>query len=82
MRAALVEGVGIAPLPSFLMRDAVASGALEPILEEFELYPDAHAFVIYPHRRFLSPKVKVFVEALRMAFGDGTRDPWWSRAGT
>jgi DNA-binding transcriptional LysR family regulator len=82
MRRALVEGVGIGPLPSFLVCDAVASGALEPILEEFKLYPDAHAFAIYPHRRFLSPKVKVFVEACRDAFGDGTRDPWWPRAGT
>jgi hypothetical protein len=32
---------------------------------------------VYPHRRFLSPKVKVFVETLKKSFGDGTRDPWW-----
>jgi DNA-binding transcriptional LysR family regulator len=75
--AALVEGVGIGPLPSFLVRDAVVTGALEPVLEEWKLYPDAHLFAVYPHRRFLSPKVKVFVETLKKSFGDGTRDPWW-----
>lgn len=80
MRSALIAGVGLAPLPSFLARDAVASGALEPILEEWKLYPDARLFAVYPHRRFLSPKVKVFVETLRAEFGDGTRDPWWPPA--
>ena len=79
LRAALLDGIGIGPLPSFLVRDDVAAGALVPILEEWKLYPDARVFAIYPHRRFLSPKVKVFVEALREAFGDGTRDPWWPR---
>jgi DNA-binding transcriptional LysR family regulator len=79
LRAALLDGLGIGPLPSFLVSDAVATGTLVPILEEWKLYPDARAFAIYPHRRFLSPKVKVFVEALRETFGDGTRDPWWQR---
>jgi DNA-binding transcriptional LysR family regulator len=77
LRAALLDGIGIGPLPSFLVRDAVLAGSLVPILEEWKLYPDARVFAIYPHRRFLSPKVKVFAEALREAFGDGTRDPWW-----
>ena len=36
-----------------------------------------YIFAVYPHRRFVSPKVRVFVDALRAAFGDGTRDPWW-----
>jgi DNA-binding transcriptional LysR family regulator len=79
LRAALLDGIGIGPLPSFLVRDAVLAGSLVPILEEWKLFPDARVFAIYPHRRFLSPKVKVFVEALREAFGDGTRDPWWPR---
>jgi hypothetical protein len=34
-------------------------------------------FAVYPHRRFLSPEVTVFVEAMRAAFGDGSYDPWW-----
>lgn len=77
LRVALLDGIGIGPLPSFLVQDAVAAGRLVTILDEWKLYPDARAFAIYPHRRFLSRKVKVFVEALREAFGDGNRDPWW-----
>ena len=52
------------------------SQALVPILEGEKLYPDARLFAVYPHRRYLSPKVKVFLEAVRAEFGDGTRDPW------
>ncbi len=77
LRAALVAGIGVAPLPSFHIRDGVSSGALEPILEDWKLALSARVYAVYPHRRFLSPKVKVFVEALRARYGDGTRDPWW-----
>jgi DNA-binding transcriptional LysR family regulator len=77
LRDAAVAGLGIAPIPSFLIRDAVSSGALEPVLPDWKLVLDARVYAIYPHRRFLSPKVKVFVEYLREAYGDGTRDPWW-----
>jgi DNA-binding transcriptional LysR family regulator len=77
LRDAALAGLGVAPVPSFLIRDAVSSGALEPVLPDWKLAMDARAYAIYPHRRFLSPKVKVFVEALRSAYGDGTRDPWW-----
>jgi hypothetical protein len=35
-------------------------------------------WAIYPHRRFLPAKVRIFVDALRAAFGgDPERDPWW-----
>lgn len=39
--------------------------------------PELRIFALYPHRRFVSPKVRVFIDALRTAFGDGTTDPWW-----
>jgi DNA-binding transcriptional LysR family regulator len=77
LRDALIAGLGVAPLPSFHIRDAVSSGALEPILPDWKLALDARVYAIYPHRRFLSPKVKVFVEYLREAYGDGSLDPWW-----
>jgi hypothetical protein len=52
---------------------------VERLLEDWTL-PEYGIFAIYPHRRFLSPKVRVLVEALRAAFGDGDTDPWWSPA--
>jgi DNA-binding transcriptional LysR family regulator len=78
--AALLEavrhGFGLAQCASFELGDNVAAGRIEPVLPDWRL-PEYRVFACYPHRRFLSPKVKVFVEALKGEFGDGTRDPWW-----
>ncbi|HEX6999144.1 MAG TPA: LysR family transcriptional regulator [Gammaproteobacteria bacterium] len=73
---ALHRGVGLSMMPSFVAAADLASGSIEPVLTDWSLR-ELHVFAVYPHRRFLSPKVKVFVEALRAAFGDGSTDPWW-----
>lgn len=75
-RLALIDGLGIGPLPSFLAHRDVMAGRMEPVLLDWTL-PQYRVFAVYPHRRFVSPKVRVFVDALRAAFGDGSRDPWW-----
>lgn len=74
---AVVEGVGLTVAPSFLVGEHLADGRLEAALLDWSIAPTMRAFAIYPHRRFLSPKVRVFVETLRAMYGDGTRDPWW-----
>src|SRR5690606_30208631 len=76
LRAAAREGVGLTMMPSFCAGSNVAAGTLEPVLTDWQP-PELYVFAVYPHRRFLSPKVKVFVASLRAAFGDGTSDPWW-----
>jgi DNA-binding transcriptional LysR family regulator len=73
---AACRGLGLWVAPSFRIADAVKEGRLEQILTDWALM-EATVFAVYPHRRFVSPKVRVFIEALRAAFGDGTRDPWW-----
>jgi DNA-binding transcriptional LysR family regulator len=75
-RLALVDGLGIGALPSFIARRDWLAGRIEPVLPDWAL-PELAIYAVYPHRRFVSPKVRVFVDALRAAFGDGTRDPWW-----
>jgi DNA-binding transcriptional LysR family regulator len=72
----VLSGLGIAPFPSFMSQRDHAAGRIEVVLPEWSLF-DFRVFAVYPHRRFLSPKVKVLVEALRATFGDGTRDYWW-----
>ena len=74
--AAIEEGIGLGLAPSFLAHAALEAGRVEPVLLDWSL-PEWGIFALYPHRRFLSPKVGVFVEALRAAFGDGSSDPWW-----
>ncbi len=76
-RLALLEGIGIGALPSFLARRDLLAGRIEAVLTDWAL-PELRVFALYPHRRFVSPKVRVFIDALRAALGDGTTDPWWT----
>ena len=69
LRALAVAGLGILPSPSFLMEEAVANGRLERLLCDWTLLPRAKLWAVYPHRRFLPAKVRLFVDALRAAFG-------------
>jgi DNA-binding transcriptional LysR family regulator len=76
LRGLIREGIGLGLIPSFLAHRDHAAGLIEPVLPDWSLR-ELRVFAVYPHRRFLSPKVRVFVEALRATFGDGNRDPWW-----
>jgi len=79
LRLAAQRGLGLTICPSFMTGADFAAGLLEPVLLDWSL-PAFRVFAIYPHRRFVSPNVRAFVEALRAAYGDGTRDPWWPEA--
>jgi hypothetical protein len=61
-------------IPSFLLPKR--AGRLEPVLLDWSL-GQRGIFAVYPHRRFVPAKVRVFVEALRSVFGDPEQDPWW-----
>jgi DNA-binding transcriptional LysR family regulator len=74
--AAARQSVGLSVAPSFMTRGDIESGRLEPVLLDWAL-PEFGVFAVYPHRRFVSAKVRVLLEALTATFGDGTRDPWW-----
>lgn len=68
---ALVEaaraGLGICYQPDFLVRDGVLAGELVPLFPGWRTWSGAfHA--VYPHRRHLSPKVRLLVEHLVTAF--------------
>jgi DNA-binding transcriptional LysR family regulator len=76
LRLAAERSLGLMIAPSLMTGPEFAAGLIEPVLLDWSL-PVFRVYAIYPHRRFVSPKVKVFVEALRAAYGDGTRDPWW-----
>jgi DNA-binding transcriptional LysR family regulator len=76
LKGAVVQGMGLGAFPSFMIRGELEAGKVEPVLLDWEL-PAYQVSAIYPHRRFVAPKVRVFVEALRASFGDGSRDPWW-----
>src|SRR4051812_37251232 len=64
LRLAGRQGLGLMIGPSLMTGADYAAGLIEPTLTEWSLSP-FRLFAIYPHRRFVSPKVRVFVEALR-----------------
>jgi DNA-binding transcriptional LysR family regulator len=56
-------GVGLAWLPRFLVEEELARGALLSVFEE-QLPPPFGVFAVFPSRRLISPKVRVFLDAL------------------
>jgi DNA-binding transcriptional LysR family regulator len=72
---AVCEGVALGVLPSFLLTPDHAK-RLELVLLDWSL-GHRGIYAVYPHRRFVPAKVRAFVDFLRAALGDGSRDPWW-----
>ena len=62
-RAAAVSGLGFAGLPDFIAEPEVAAGRLVPVLED-RILEGGGIFAVYPHRRYLPAKVRVFVDYL------------------
>lgn len=60
---ATLSGMGIAYLPSFLFERHVAEGRLMPVLPEYST-ADLPVMALYPTRRYLPARVRVFIDAL------------------
>lgn len=63
LRAAAIEGLVIGCLPSFLVGDDLRSGRLEALLTGFALV-EIGVFALFPSHRYLSAKVRTFVDSL------------------
>lgn len=63
VRAAAVAGLGFATMPDFIARPALDDGTLVSVLEEF-VPSGGGIYAVYPHRRYLPAKVRVFVDFL------------------
>ena len=62
-RAAAVSGLGWAILPDFIAAPDLATGRLVSALDEW-IPKGGGIFAVYPHRRYLPAKVRVFVDFL------------------
>lgn len=61
MLTATIDGHGIAYMPDFLVKDVLARGELETLLDGYT--KDQGIFwVVWPSSRHLSPKIRVFVD--------------------
>src|ERR1700722_5640156 len=63
MRATALAGLGVWLCPPYIVSDLLASGALVSLLTDYER-PEMEIVALYPHRRQLSAKVRLFLDML------------------
>jgi len=81
VRNALLQGLGIGQLPWAMAGESVAQGRLEPVLAPWAPAPVAvHA--VYPSSRYLTPKVRAFIDLALERFPQGQRPPPPAAAGS
>jgi LysR family transcriptional regulator for bpeEF and oprC len=59
---AVIQGAGVVQLPKFIAAKAITRGNLQPILQSYTPQVGLPIAVLYPQKRYLSAKVRVFVE--------------------
>lgn len=72
---AVLSGVGLARLSTWLVVPDINAGRLLPVLPEYPHDFSAY-YILYPHRRYLSRKVRAFVDFLVETF---TPAPPWEQ---
>ncbi|MES2360833.1 MAG: LysR substrate-binding domain-containing protein [Pseudomonadota bacterium] len=73
LRELALAGGGIISQPDFIVADDLARGALVPLLQDWQRN-ESHVYAVYLSRRFLSPKVRVFIDFMVEHAGKGASD--------
>lgn len=72
---AVLGGLGVAILPTFIVGRDLQAGRLQAVLSEY-VPADQHIYAVYLPNRHLSPKVRVFIDFLLERYGP---EPYWDR---
>jgi DNA-binding transcriptional LysR family regulator len=72
MRTAAVAGLGLWLCPPYIVSDLLASGSLVPLLPEYGR-PEMEIVALYPHRRQVNAKVRLFLDMLVHRFTEEQR---------
>lgn len=80
VRDAALDGLGIAQLPLPLAQPEVAAGRLRPVMADWEL-PPAPVHAVFASARYLTPKVRAFIDLAAASFGEALSAPPMSRTG-
>lgn len=65
IRMAAMQGLGLVMLPKFIVGRDIEKGKLMIVLEQYSISPlEIHA--VYPHRKYLSAKVREFLDFLQI----------------
>ncbi len=71
LRAAAKQGLGLAYLPGYYLKEEVSAGNLKIVLQDWSAV-DRDIVAIYQHKRHLSAKIRLFVEFLKQHFEAAT----------
>lgn len=74
-REAAVRGLGVTVSPTFHMGELIRAGLLQAVLSGYTV-PEISVCAVYPQRKYLSPKVRAFIDFFAQRFGP---DPYWDR---
>ena len=77
LREWALAGLGIALKSTWDVYRQLQDGSLIALLPGYVFYSDVAIYAVYPHRRFLPAKTRVFIEFLAQSFGP---EPYWDRA--
>ena len=72
MRAAVIAGIGLWLAPPYMISDLLASGALVPLLPDYQA-PELEIVALYPHRRHATAKLRAFIDMLVAQFANQQR---------
>lgn len=73
--AATCDGLGVAALPRYVAHRALATGAVQAVLPDWQL-PHQEVHAVFPSPRLVPAKVKLFITWLQGRFGP----EWWASA--
>jgi len=75
LRSAAVAGLGVTLLPSFIVGEDLRAGRLREVLADY-CPPQISIYAVYPSRRYLSAKLRSFIDFIAEYFGE---NPEWDR---
>ncbi len=75
LKDAAVAGLGVTLLPTFIVGPELKAGRLVQVLERY-CPSEISVYAVFPSRRYVSAKVRTFVDYLADCFGD---TPEWDR---
>ena len=76
LREWALAGLGIALKSTWDVHRLLAEGALVEVCRGYTFHSDVAIYAVYPSRRFLPAKTRVFIEFLAESFGP---DPYWDQ---
>jgi len=78
LREWALAGLGIALKSTWDVYRQLQEGSLITLLPGYTFHSDVAIYAVYPHRRFLPAKTRVFIEFLAQSFGP---EPYWDQPG-